>query len=467
MKSNNQIESLSPLDGRYADKVSALRPYFSEAALMRYRAQMEGEYLIALSETKGLGLRTFTASEKETIRTVCGLSSSDAEAVKVFEATTNHDVKAVEYFLKEQLAKTSIKNEIEWIHFGLTSEDANNVSYALMLRDGLNDVLIPALESIHAKLKGYAKEYAKIPMLSRTHGQSASPTTLGKEFAVYAFRLERQIKMLKSFKILAKVNGATGNYNAHMSAFPKIDWVSFSKKFIASLNTLDAKTVATTKKGAQLEANVLTTQIESHDTYAELCDIIRRANTILIDFNQDMWRYISDAWIIQKPKAGEIGSSTMPHKVNPIDFENSEGNLGMANAMLMYFATKLPVSRLQRDLSDSTVERNFGSAFGYSVLAYGSLEKGLSKIAVSETAIRGALADHPEVIAEAIQTVLRREKVAMPYEKLKELTRGRAVTMAEFKTFIEALDVTPAVKKELLAFTPENYIGLAAKLAIR
>ncbi len=459
MKSNNQIESLSPLDGRYAEKVSALRPYFSEAALMRYRAQMEGEYLIALSETKGLGLRAFTASEKETIRTVCTLSSSDAEAVKVFEATTNHDVKAVEYFLKEQLAKTSIKNEIEWIHFGLTSEDANNVSYALMLRDGLNDVMIPALESIHSKLKGYAKEYAKLPMLSRTHGQSASPTTLGKEFAVYSFRLERQIKMLKSFKILAKVNGATGNYNAHMSAFPKVDWMSFSKKFIASLNV--------EKKNAQLEANLLTTQIESHDTYAELCDIIRRANTILVDFNQDMWRYISDAWIIQKPKAGEIGSSTMPHKVNPIDFENSEGNLGMANAMLMYFATKLPISRLQRDLSDSTVERNFGSAFGYSLLAYGSLEKGLSKIAVSETAIRGALADHPEVIAEAIQTVLRREKVAMPYEKLKELTRGRAVTMAEFKTFIEALDVTPAVKKELLAFTPENYIGLAAKLALK
>ena len=457
MKSNNQIESVSPLDGRYADKVSALRPYFSEAALMRYRAVMEGEYLIALSETKGLGLRAFTAAEKETIRKICELTPADAEAVKVFEATTNHDVKAVEYFLKEQLAKTSVAKEIEWIHFGLTSEDANNVSYALMLRDGLNDVMIPALESIHAKLKGYAKEYAKLPMLSRTHGQSASPTTLGKEFAVYAFRLERQIKMLKSFKILAKVNGATGNYNAHMSAFPKIDWMGFSKKFISGLNTK--------KGGAMLEVNLMTTQIESHDTYAELCDIVRRANTILIDFNQDMWRYISDAWIMQKPKAGEIGSSTMPHKVNPIDFENSEGNLGMANSMLMYFATKLPISRLQRDLSDSTVERNFGSAFGYSLLAYASLEKGLSKIGVSEANIRAALNEHPEIIAEAIQTVLRREKVAMPYEKLKELTRGRAVTMAEFKIFIEALDVTPAVKKELLAFTPENYIGLAAKLA--
>ena len=461
MKSNNTIESLSPLDGRYGDKVAALRPYFSEAALMRYRAVMEGEYLIAMSETKGLGLRAFTASEKETIRKVCDLSPADAEAVKVFEATTNHDVKAVEYFLKEKLGKTPVAKEIEWIHFGLTSEDANNVSYALMLRDGLNNVMIPALESIHGKLKALAKEHAKLPMLSRTHGQSASPTTLGKEFAVYAFRLERQIKMLKSFKILAKVNGATGNYNAHMSAFPKIDWMGFSKKFIGGLNVgLTAK-----KGGAMLEANLMTTQIESHDTYAELCDIMRRANTILIDFNQDMWRYISDAWIIQKPKAGEIGSSTMPHKVNPIDFENSEGNLGMANAMLQYFANKLPISRLQRDLSDSTVERNFGSAFGYSLLAYASLEKGLGKVSASKENILAALNEHPEIIAEAIQTVLRREKVAMPYEKLKELTRGRAVTMTEFKTFIEALEVTPAVKKELLAFSPENYIGLAAKLA--
>lgn len=266
--------------------------------------------------------------------------------------------------------------------------------------------------------------------------------------------------MLKSFKILAKINGATGNYNAHMAAFPKTDWIGFSKKFIAGLNNS-----VQAKRGAVLEANLFTTQIESHDTYAELFDIVRRANTILIDFNQDMWRYISDAWIIQKPKAGEIGSSTMPHKVNPIDFENSEGNLGLANALMQFFANKLPISRLQRDLSDSTVERNFGSAFGYSLLAYGSLEKGLSKIAVSEINVRAALAAHPEVIAEAIQTVLRREGVAMPYEKLKELTRGRAVTMAEFRQFIESLDISPKVKKELLAFSPENYTGLAAKLA--
>ena len=457
--SHREIEALSPLDGRYADKVAALRPYFSEAALMKYRAVVEGKYLIALSETKGLGLRAFTEAEKATIRKTCTLTPTDAEAVKAFEATTNHDVKAVEYFLKEMLGKTSVKSEIEWIHFGLTSEDVNNLAYALMLRDGLNDVLIPALEGVREKLSGYANEYAKLTMLSRTHGQSASPTTLGKEFAVYAFRLERQITQLKHFKILAKLNGATGNYNAHMSAFPKIDWIGFSKKFIGSLNVK--------KSGAALEANLLTTQIESHDTYAELCDIVRRANTVIIDFDQDIWRYISDAWIMQKPKVGEIGSSTMPHKVNPIDFENSEGNLGMANALFEFFARKLPVSRLQRDLTDSTVLRSFGSAFGYSLIAYSSLMKGLSKISVSEAMIRQALSEHPEVIAEAIQTVLRREKVAMPYEKLKELTRGRVVTMEEFKTFIKALDVTPAVKKELLAFTPENYIGLAAKLAAK
>lgn len=452
-----EIDALSPLDGRYAEKVSALRAYFSEAALMKYRAIVEGEYFIALSETKGLGIRAFTSAEKETIRTVCNLSSADAEAVKVYEKTTNHDVKAVEYFLKEKLGKTSLASEIEWIHFALTSEDINNLAYALMLRDGLNYVVIPALESLHTHFSGLAKTHKKLSMLARTHGQSASPTTLGKEFAVYAARLARQIKQLKSFKVLSKINGATGNYNAHMSAFPKTDWIGFSKKFIAGLNK--------EKGGVMLEANLFTTQIESHDTYAEICDIMRRANTILIDLDQDMWRYISDAWIIQRPKAGEVGSSTMPHKVNPIDFENSEGNLGVANALFEFFARKLPISRLQRDLTDSTVLRSFGSAFGYSLIAYSSLEKGLGKVGVSEENIKAALLSHPEVIAEAIQTVLRREKVAMPYEKLKELTRGRVVTMADFKTFIEALEVSPKIKKELLAFTPENYIGLASKLA--
>lgn len=445
-----EIDALSPLDGRYAMKVVSLSSYFSEAGLMRYRALVEGEYLIALSSTPGLGIRKFTEAEKATIRKICDLSSSDAESVKDFEATTNHDVKAVEYFLKEKLGKTSLKNEIEWIHFGLTSEDCNNIAYALMLQDGLKNVVIPELEKISSNLSDFAKKYSGLSMLARTHGQSASPTTLGKEFSVFNARLKRQIDALKKFKILAKINGATGNYNAHVSAFPKTDWVGFSKKFIKELG---------------LEANLLTTQIEPHDTYAELSDNMRRINTILIDFNQDMWRYISDAWIVGVPKKGEVGSSTMPHKVNPIDFENSEGNLGMANAMFNYFSTKLPISRLQRDLSDSTVERNFGSAFGYSMLAYASLLKGLGKIAVSEENIRQALNEHPEVIAEAIQTVLRREKVEMPYEKLKELTRGKKVTMEEFRIFIENLDVSPKVKKELLAFKPENYIGLASKLA--
>lgn len=453
---HRHIEALSPLDGRYAEKTAALRPYFSEAALMKYRAIVEGEYLIALSETKGLGIRAFTAAEKDTIRKVCQLTPTDAEAVKDYEKTTNHDVKAVEYFLKDKLKNTSLKDEIEWVHFALTSEDINNLSYALMLRDGLNAVVIPALESVHEHFSKSAKAYKNISMLARTHGQSASPTTLGKEYAVFAARLERQIKQLKNYKILAKINGATGNYNAHNAAFPKTDWMGFSKKFISSLNT---------GKGVTLEANLFTTQIESHDTYAEICDIMRRANTIIIDFNQDMWRYISDAWIIQKPKAGEIGSSAMPHKVNPIDFENSEGNLGLANALFEHFSRKLPISRLQRDLTDSTVLRSFGAAFGYSMIAYASLEKGLGKVSPSEANIKEALLSHPEVLAEAIQTVLRREKVAMPYEKLKELTRGRTVTMEDFKTFINALDVSPAVKKELLAFTPENYVGLAAKLA--
>ncbi len=450
MKVSKQIEAISPLDGRYNEKVANLAPYFSEWALMKYRAQVEGEYLIALSETKGLGLRTFSQTEKDLIMDTCNLTPSDAEAIKKIEKTTNHDVKAVEYFLKEKLGKTSLKNEIEWIHFGLTSEDINNVSYALMIHDGLHAVLIPKLLEIHKELSLLAKQHAKLSMLARTHGQSASPTTLGKEFAVYASRLSRQIKQLQSIKILAKLNGATGNYNAHVVAFPKIDWIGFSKRFVKSLG---------------LDANILTTQIEPHDTYAEVFDCVRRANMILLDCSQDMWRYISDAWIVQKSKAGEVGSSTMPHKVNPIDFENCEGNLGIANALLGFFSTKLPVSRLQRDLSDSTVERNFGSAFGYSLIAYASLLKGFSKIAVSDVNIKNTLNTHTEVIAEAIQTVLRREKVAMPYEKLKELTRGKQVTMEDFAKFIGELDVTPAVKKELLKITPENYTGLASKLA--
>ncbi len=448
------IDAISPIDGRYSEKTKELTQFFSEAALMRYRVIVEGEYLIALSLSGKTHVRKFSALEQDKIRSLYDLSSADVLAIKKYEATTNHDVKAVEYFLKDKLGKTSLKDSIEWIHFALTSEDTNNSAYALMLSHGLGKVILPSLEELQKTFDGFAKQYAKLPMLARTHGQSASPTTLGHEFGVFAFRLKRQIGQLKSHSMLVKLSGATGNYNAHMVAYPNVDWKAFTKNFVADLSK---------REGARLEANFMTTQIESHDTYAELFDIMRRANTILIGFDQDMWRYISDSWLTQKPKAGEVGSSTMPHKINPIDFENSEGNLGIANALFTHFSTKLPISRLQRDLSDSTVERNFGVAFAHSLLAYQSTLKGLSKIAVNETKILEVLDDHPEVIAEAIQTVLRREGVAVPYEKLKELTRGKKVTLADFHTFIDGLSVSAKVKTELKKFTPRNYIGLAGK----
>lgn len=422
---------------------------------MHYRLMVEGEYLIALSELK-IGLRKFSEAEKKKVRDLCDLSDADAEIISDIEwkgykniKATDHDVKAVEYFMKDKLSKTSLKDVLEWIHFGLTSEDTNNISYALMLSDGV-EVLIKKLEEVKKEIEKLAKANATLPMLARTHGQSASPTTFGKEFKVFASRIERQISQLKNHKILAKLNGATGNYNAHYVAFPKTDWIAFSKKFI---------------KGLNLEANLFTTQIEPHDSYIEAFDMVRRANTILLDFNQDMWRYISDEWIVQKPVEGAVGSSTMPHKVNPIKFENSEGNLGLANSMFEFFARKLPISRLQRDLSDSTVQRNFGTAFSHSLIAYEYLLKGLGRVSVNEHKVKEALNSHVEVIAEAIQTILRREGVEMPYEKLKALTRGKKVTQADFVNFINDLKVSEVVKKELLKITPLNYTGLASKLA--
>ncbi|MES2023620.1 MAG: adenylosuccinate lyase [Patescibacteria group bacterium] len=451
-------DAINPLDGRYFEKTRALAPYFSEEALMKYRVMMECEFLIFLSASKNTNLRAFNSTETKQLRALYeNFDQKDYEQIKKFEATTNHDVKAVEYFIKENLKNDSLKNVLEWVHFGLTSEDTNNCSYALMLSGALKDVIIPEISNIEKTLKNYAKTYAKLSMLSRTHGQSASPTTLGKEFAVFESRLNRQLEMLKNFKVLAKLNGATGNYNAFVSAYPKIDWLSFSKKYIAHLSKVS---------GTTLEVNLITTQIEPHDTYAELSDNMKRINNILLDFNQDMWRYISDHYITQKPKAGEVGSSTMPHKINPIDFENSEGNIGIANALFEFFSRKLPISRLQRDLSDSTVLRSFGTAFGHSYLAYLSLEKGLSKIAVNEERIKADLNAHSEVIAEAIQTVLRRENYPVPYEALKELTRGKVITMKDFENFIEKLNVSSKVKLELEKFTPENYIGLADKIAI-
>lgn len=448
--------AINPLDGRYFQKTRDLSAYFSEQALMSYRVLMEGEYLIILSASRKTGLRKFSAEEIKKIRSLHKLTDKDFEKIKEIEKITNHDVKAVEYFMKDKLSKTSLKDCTEWIHFALTSEDTNNIAYALILSDALDGAMIPAISKVISEINTLAKKYKNLPMLARTHGQSASPTTFGKEMRVFSLRLEKRLEGLKSIKIEAKLNGATGNYNAHHVAYPKVDWATFSKKFIESFNKTRTQ---------QLKQNAVTTQIECHDSYVAIFDTIRRINTILLDFNQDMWRYISDDWVGQIPKAGETGSSTMPHKINPIDFENSEGNLGLANALFEFFARKLPISRLQRDLSDSTVERSFGTAFGHSYLAYSSLLKGLGKIKVNEARIREDLNNHPEVVTEAIQTILRREGVEMPYEKLKELSRGKKVTLADIHTFINDLDVSEKIKKELLKITPENYIGIAPILA--
>ncbi len=453
-----QSTNINPLDGRYYEKTRALAPYFSEYALMKYRVMVECEFFISLSEVKGIGLRKLTSVEVGKVRALYqNFTEASYKKIKKHEKVTNHDVKAVEYFMKDELKNTSLANTLEWVHFGLTSEDTNNCAYALMLASGTKNVILPALTDINKTLKEYAKVYARTPMLARTHGQSASPTTLGKEFAVFADRLRRQIFLLNKFKVMAKLNGATGNYNAFVAAYPSVNWPVFTKKFIERLGKVE---------GVSLCPNLITTQIEPHDTYVELSDMIRHINNILIDCNQDMWRYISDGYLIQKVKKGEVGSSTMPHKVNPIDFENSEGNLGLANALFTFFSNKLPISRLQRDLSDSTVERAFGTAFGHSLLAYSSLAKGLGKISVNEARILYDLLAHPEIVAEAIQTVLRREGYPIPYEALKDLTRGKEVTMEDFAQFIDNLKISNKLKLELKKWTPTSYTGIAPKLAL-
>lgn len=447
-----ELKAITPIDGRYRSKVEALANYFSEAALIRYRTRVELEYLIALADHPEIKLRKLSDDEKAQLRKLYQeFNFDDALNVKAKESVINHDVKAVEYLIKEKLADTSLDDVKEWVHFALTSEDINNISYALMLSESIHNEVLPCLEKLHAEIENLAEKYKNTAMLSRTHGQSASPTTFGKEMKVFSERLRRQIEQMKSYKILAKLNGATGNYNAQKSAYPNLDWQSFSQGFIAELNN---------DLNIKLEANLYTTQIEPHDTYAEIFDIFARANTILIDFNQDIWRYISDAWLSQKSSSSEVGSSTMPHKVNPIDFENSEGNLGLANALFKFFSAKLPISRLQRDLSDSTVLRNIGLAFAYSLIAYKSTIKGLSKISVNGVAIKAALDEHPEVIAEALQTILRREGVEVPYEKLKDLTRGKKVTLEDFRKFISDLNIADSVKAELRAIEPGNYVGI-------
>ncbi len=462
------LTAISSVDGRYRQLTAELAPYFSEYALIQKRVLVECQYLIALSKVPHLMPRRLSSREVEILRTLPGVSLEDAQIVKDIERTgygdipaTNHDVKAVEYFIKIKLGDTTLKDVLEWVHFALTSEDVNSVAHGLALRTALEDVVVPAIHEIEQKLLDLATTNAKTPMLARTHGQSASPTTYGKEMRVFVERLRRQIADLKARSILVKWGGATGNYNAHTVAAPTVNWLSFAQSFIDGLNTDTRRK----KHAVRIELNRTTTQIEPHDTYAEAFDSMRRINTILIDLSQDMWRYISDGWITQKPKAGEIGSSAMPHKVNPIDFENAEGNFGVANALFEHFSRKLPISRLQRDLSDSTVERVFGTAFAHTLIALRSLQRGFGKISVNKIAMLEALSMHPEVLAEAIQTALRTEGVPVPYEKLKELTRGRTVTLQDFATFLDSLDISAATKKRLKALRPETFTGIAEKLA--
>ena len=459
-----ELTALSPLDGRYRESVKTLAPYMSEYGLIRYRVAVEVAYFLALADLKDFPL-TLTKAEEDMVARIAGLTEADAALIKQIETegafgrpATRHDVKAVEYFIKERFKGTTLEPKAEWVHFGLTSEDVNNIAYALMLSDALSEVLVPSLTKVRSRLNELAETHAALPMLARTHGQSASPTTFGKEMRVFTARVDKRLEGLAGIRIQAKLNGASGNYNAHALAFPKIDWPAFTKKFIEGLND---------GRAYKLEANLYTTQIECHDSYVAVFDTLRRINTILLDFSQDLWRYISDGWVAQKAKAGEIGSSAMPHKVNPIDFENAEGNFGVANALFEHFARKLPVSRLQRDLSDSTVERNFGVAFGHSLMAYESLSRGLSRVEPSESAMAAALEAHPEVLAEAVQTILRREGQHEAYEKLMTLTRGKAVSLEDLRGFIKGLIIDEQTKSMLLALTPATYTGLAEKLARR
>jgi adenylosuccinate lyase len=453
MSTFNPLTALSPLDGRYAAKVAPLRDHFSEFGLFRNRIRVEIVWLQALAAEKAIGeVAAFSpATIKALDDAVAAFSVADAEAVKAIEARTNHDVKAVEYWLKERFkANPEVTRVGEFIHFGCTSEDINNVAHALMLKEGRDAILLPAIDALIARFRELAHQHADLAMLSRTHGQPASPTTLGKEMANIAARLLRARARVAAVKMSAKFNGAVGNYNAHLSAYPDFDWAAFNRGFIESLG---------------LEFNPYTIQIEPHDAMAELFDAVARLNTVLLDADRDLWQYISLGYFKQKTKAGEIGSSTMPHKVNPIDFENSEGNLGLANAVLRHLSEKLPVSRLQRDLTDSTVLRNMGVAFGYALLAYDSTLRGLNKLEANPQALSADLDACWEVLAEPVQTVMRRYGIENPYEQLKELTRGKGIEKTALHAFIKTLAIPEAEKQRLLRMTPENYIGAAAKLA--
>ena len=447
------LTALSPLDGRYAPKVAALRPLLSEFGLMHRRVQVEIEWFIALSDAGFAEFKPLSEAARGLLRgLVTRFSEADAQAIKEIEKTTNHDVKAVEYWLKDRFeANVELKNAGEFVHFACTSEDINNTSHGLMLKAARHDVLLPAIDKIIAKLSSLAHDFAAVPMLSRTHGQTASPTTVGKEVANVVARLKNARERIAGVKLLAKMNGAVGNFNAHLSAFPDHDWEAFSQRVI--------------EKQLGLTFNPYTIQIEPHDYMAELFDAVTRTNTILIDWSRDVWGYISLGFFKQKTKEGEVGSSTMPHKVNPIDFENAEGNFGLANALLTHLSQKLPISRWQRDLTDSTVLRNMGVALGYAVLGYDSLTRGLDKLQLNERALSADLDGAWEVLAEPIQTVMRRFGLPEPYEQLKKFTRGQPMTCELMQGFIAGLALPEAEKARLLALTPASYTGLAATLA--
>ena len=449
----SNLSALSPLDGRYASKTQALRPILSESGFMHHRVKVEIAWLIALSEAGFAELKPFSEQAKKLLNQLgTDFSEEDAARIKAIEATTNHDVKAVEYWLKEKVSHLpELIAAAEFIHFACTSEDINNTSHGMMLKAARDNVMLPALDDIVTKLTELAHENAALPMMSRTHGQPASPTTLGKEIANVVARLQGARQRIASVAILGKMNGAVGNYNAHLSAYPSFDWPSFSRKVI--------------EQRLGLTFNPYTIQIEPHDYMADLFDAFARTNTILLDLNRDIWGYISLGYFKQRTKAGEIGSSTMPHKVNPIDFENSEGNLGMANAVLKHMAEKLPVSRWQRDLTDSTVLRNIGVGLGYALLAYDSCLRGLNKLEVNATKIAEDLDQSWEVLAEPVQTVMRRYGIENPYEQLKELTRGKGISKDALQEFITKLAIPQEAKDLLLAMTPASYVGLAEKLA--
>lgn len=456
------VESLSPLDGKYRSQVTGLTSCFSEKAFCSFRVLAECEYLILLTEQKLMRLRALTSKEKKLLRNLSKLTDEDFALIKQIETkgyktirATNHDVKAIEYFIKDKIENTSLADIKEWVHFGLTSEDVNSTAYAVMVGKGLREILIPQLKVLEYRLLDLSKKYASTAMLGRTHGQPASPTTFGKEIRVFRERIAKEVTRLEQNELLLKLNGAAGNYNALLCAFPYVNWIKFTKKYADRIGKASS---------LKIQANIYTTQIESHDYLISLFDSLRRLNTVLIGFNQDIWRYISDGYLTQIPIEGEVGSSTMPHKINPINFENSEGNLGLANALFDFFRSKLLISRLQRDLSDSTVLRNVGVSFGYCIVAYKSLSDGLLKIKVNEKKLLADLINNPQILSEAYQTILRRDGFALPYEELKKLTRGKELTMSDLTKYIKKLDVPSKTKRDLLKVSITNYIGLAAEL---